>query len=143
MLQGAPLLKLLKMLFRLNRIYRVKLMQVRKTQVLPFKTLLLLLKLGCLLLGQAEVSYFKKHSIRVDKDVRRLDVAVDQARLVDVLKPLDQLLEKVEDHLAVWLVVFLVQKLPQRLPGTQLHLYHNIERYEIGFLVYKLVHGTL
>jgi len=96
------------MFFGLNIIDGIELVQVRQTQMVSFQALNLLLKLllhVVLFFGQPKVADLELHPCIVDENVGWFDISMNQAFLMDVLEPIDELLEEVEDHLSVYFVI--------------------------------------
>ena len=83
------------------------------------------------LLCKAKITYLQLHSCFVDEDVGRFNIAMNQSFLMNMLETADQLLEKVENYLTVWLVVFLIKVLSEGHTCAILHLYHDIESNEV------------
>lgn len=76
--------------------------------MVSFQALNLLLKLLLhivLFFGQPKVANLELHPRIVNENIGRFNISMNKAFLMDMLEPVDELLEEVEDHLPVYFVI--------------------------------------
>ena len=133
---------LFQVLFCLDGVDGIELMQICQTQIGSFETFDFLLKLLLyivLLLCQAKISNLELHSRIIDEDISRFDVTVDEALLVDMLESIYELFEEVENHLSVYYVILVVEKFSQSVADAVFHLDHHVQCDEVLLFIDQLV----